>query len=83
MELRPLGNRVWVKRDDPEDASSIIVVPLSSDKSVTGTVLAAGIECECLKEGDRVMFPETAGITLKVDNEDVFLLIEDDIFATI
>jgi len=83
MEIRPLGNRVWVKRDDPEDLSSIIIVPSSNDKSVTGTVLSVGIECECLKEGDKVMFPETAGVTIKVDEEEVFLLKEDDIFATL
>ena len=83
MEIRPLGNRVWVERDDPEELSSLIVVPSSNDKSVTGTVLAVGSECECLKKGDRIMFPETAGVTIKEAGEEVFLVFEHDIFATI
>lgn len=82
MELKPLGKRVWVEKDEMPKASTIIAT-LDVDKSMTGTVLAVGPECESLKVGDRILFPENAGITSKVDGEEVFTLGEGEIFATI
>lgn len=82
MELKPLGKRCWVEKDEVPQASSIISIP-DENKSMTGVVLAAGPECDTLKEGDRILFPENAGITSKVDGTEVFTLGEGEIFATI
>lgn len=83
MDIKPLGKLVHVERDEPTQESELIVIPSSNVKSCTGTVLAVGADCECLKVGDKVMFPETAGLTRKVDGTELFLLHENDIFATI
>jgi len=82
MKIRPLGRRVWVEKDEAPKESQIIFTG-DTDKSMTGTVLAVGPEVESLKVGDRILFPENAGITSKVDGVKVFTLGEGEIFATI
>ena len=82
MEIKPLGRRVHVEKDETPPATTIISIP-DEDKSMTGIVLAAGPRVISLKVGDRILFPENAGITSKVDGQEVFTLGEDEIFATI
>lgn len=82
MNIKPLGKRCWVEKDEVPQASTIISIP-DQNKSMTGKVLAVGPECTSLKEGDRILFPENAGIVSKVDGVEVFTLGEGEIFATI
>ena len=82
MKVQPLGRRVHVEKDEIPPTSSIISIP-DEDKSMTGRVLAVGPRIISLKVGDRILFPENAGITSKVDGVEVFTLGEDEIFATI
>ena len=82
MKLKPLGRRIWVEKEEAPQESQTIYTG-EPDKSMTGIVLAAGPRVISLKVGDRILFPEGAGITSKIDGVEVFTLGEDEIFATI
>lgn len=82
MNIKPLGKRCWVEKDPAPTLSDIIAVTTETEKSVTGTVLAVGPECTHLEVGNRIMFPESVGVTQEVDKQEVFLISEDEIFAT-
>lgn len=68
MNIKPLGNRILVKQQTPEEVTaSGIVLPASSDKEkkTQGTIIAVGkgedIEKLGLKVGDTVVFGKYAG----------------------
>ncbi|AJK49625.1 co-chaperone GroES [Burkholderia plantarii] len=94
MSLRPLHDRVIVKRLDQETktASGIVLPDSAAEKPDQGEVLAVGpgrrdndgkrIEPD-LKVGDRVLFGKYAGQTVKVDNNELLVLREEDIFAVV
>ena len=94
MSLRPLHDRVIVKRLDQETkTSSGIVIPESAtEKPVQGEVIAVGpgkrdndgkrIEPD-LKVGERVLFGKYSGQQVKVDGTDLLVLREEDIVAVI
>jgi chaperonin GroES len=94
MELRPLNNRVIVKRVDNETVTKggIVIPDSAAEKPDQGTVLAAGkgIKDEHgnyipldVKVNDRVLFGKYAGTQIKVDGEDLLVLKEEEIFAVI
>ncbi|MBI0329480.1 co-chaperone GroES [Burkholderia plantarii] len=94
MSLRPLHDRVIVKRLDQETktASGIVLPDSAAEKPDQGEVLAVGpgrrdndgkrIDPD-LKVGDRVLFGKYAGQTVKVDNNELLVLREEDIFAVV
>ncbi|MGA3248388.1 MAG: co-chaperone GroES [Paraburkholderia sp.] len=94
MSLRPLHDRVIVKRLDQETkTSSGIVIPESAaEKPDQGEVLAVGpgkrdsdgkrIEPD-LKVGERVLFGKYSGQQVKVDGTDLLVLREEDIVAVV
>ena len=95
LKLRPLGSRVVVKGLDREEVtkSGIVLPDTAKEKPQEGKVLAVGpgdrhpdtgqrIPVE-LKEGDRVLFQKYAGTEFKLDSEDLLILSEKDILATI
>ena len=94
MSLRPLHDRVIVKRLDQETkTSSGIVIPDSAaEKPDQGEVLAVGpgrrdndgkrIEPD-LKVGERVLFGKYAGQAVKVDGNELLVLREDDVVAIV
>ena len=94
MSLRPLHDRVIVKRLDQETkTSSGIVIPDSAaEKPDQGEVLAVGpgrrdndgkrIEPD-LKVGERVLFGKYAGQAVKVDGNELLALREDDVVAVV
>ena len=94
MSLRPLHDRVIVKRLDQETkTSSGIVIPDSAaEKPDQGEVLAVGpgrrdndgkrIEPD-LKVGERVLFGKYAGQAVKVDGNELLVLREDDVVAVV
>ena len=94
MSLRPLHDRVIVKRLDQETkTSSGIVIPESAaEKPDPGEVLAVGpgkrdsdgkrIEPD-LKVGERVLFGKYSGQQVKVDGTDLLVLREEDIVAVV
>ena len=94
MKIRPLHDRVIVKRlDNERKTSSGIVIPESAaEKPDQGEVVAVGpgkrddhgklIAIE-LKVGDRVLFGKYAGQTVKIDGEEILVMREEDIMGVI
>lgn len=94
MALRPLRDRVIVKRLDNErkTASGIVIPESAAEKPDQGEVLAVGpgkqtedgkvLPCE-LKVGDKVLFGKYAGQAVKVDGEELLVIREDEILAVV
>ena len=91
MKLRPLADRVIVKRLENETttASGIVLPDNAAEKPDQGEVLAVGpgrVEdgktiAMTVKVGDTVLFGKYSGQTVKVDGEEVLVMKEDDLFA--
>ena len=93
MKLRPLADRVIVKRLENETttASGIVLPDNAAEKPDQGEVLAVGpgrVEdgktiALTVKVGDRVLFGKYSGQAVKVDGEEVLVMKEDDLFAVV
>lgn len=94
MKLRPLGDRVLVRREDAEEktAGGIIIPDTSKEKPSKGSVVAVGEGARDdkgnlipmnLKVGDKVFFTKWGGTELKVDDEELLIMKESDILAII
>ena len=94
MELRPLNDRVVVKRvdNDTQTKGGIIIPDTAAEKPDQGIVLAVGkgkkddagarIPLD-IKVNDRVLFGKYSGSQIKHKGDDLLVLKEDDIFAVI
>jgi chaperonin GroES len=94
MNLRPLHDRVIVKRLDNETktASGLVIPETAAEKPDQGEVLAVGtgkrddsgksIPMD-VKVGDRVLFGKYAGQTVKVDGNELLVMREEDIMAVV
>ena len=94
MNLRPLHDRVIVKRLDQETktASGIVIPEAAAEKPDQGEVLAVGpgkkddkgvtIAMD-VKVGDRILFGKYAGQTVKVDGNELMVMREEDIMAVL
>lgn len=89
MTVKPLGDRVLIKRLDAEEKTkSGIVLPGSAqEKPQMALVVAVGpgtdeVKME-VKEGDKVIFSKYAGNEIKVDGEDLILMSQKDILAIV
>jgi len=94
MNLRPLHDRVIVKRVEEERTSpgGIVIPDSAAEKPIRGEVLAVGNgkildsgEQKALdvKVGDKVLFGKYSGTEVKVDVEELLVMREDDIMAVI
>ncbi|MDY0329509.1 MAG: co-chaperone GroES [Thiomonas sp.] len=94
MKLRPLHDRVVVKRIEQETttASGIVIPGSAAEKPDQGEVLAVGpgkyddqgkLVAMAVKVGDRVLFGKYAGQTVKVDGDELMVMREDDLMAVI
>jgi chaperonin GroES len=94
MNLRPLHDRVIVKRLDQETktASGIVIPEAAAEKPDQGEVLAIGPgkrddkgvqNALDVKVGDRVLFGKYAGQTVKVDGQELLVMREEDIMAVL
>ena len=94
MNLRPLHDRVIIKRLDQESktASGIIIPDAAAEKPDQGEVLAIGpgkrdetgkLIALDVKVGDRVLFGKYAGQTVKVDGDELLVMREEDIMAVV
>ncbi len=92
MNLRPLSDRVVVKRMEEEKttAGGIFIPDSAKEKPAKGEILAIGegkradngsIMPMSVKVGDKVLFGKYAGQEVKVDGEDVLVMREDEIIA--
>ena len=94
MKIRPLHDRVIVKRMEEErtSAGGIVIPDSATEKPIKGEVLAVGNgkildsgEQRALdvKSGDKVLFGKYSGTEVKVDGEELLVMREDDIMAVI
>lgn len=94
MSLRPLHDRVIIKRVDQETktASGLVIPESAAEKPDQGEVLAVGpgkrdndgrrIEPD-LQVGQRVLFGKYAGQAVKVDGKELLVLREEDVIAVV
>jgi len=94
MKLRPLHDRVIVKRLEEEEKSrgGIIIPDTAKEKPQKGKILAVGqgrildngTKTEMsVKVGDKVLFGKYSGTEIKIEGEEHLILKEDDILAII
>ena len=94
MKLRPLHDRIIVKRIEEEDVTSggIIIPDTAKEKPQQGKVLTVGkgkilqngkANPMTVKKGDRVLFGKYAGNDVKIDGEEHLIMREDDILAVV
>jgi chaperonin GroES len=94
MKIRPLHDRVVIKRteEDTTSAGGIVIPDSASEKPSKGEVVAVGngkvldsgeIRALDLKVGDKVLFGTYSGTEVKVDQQDLHVMREDDIMAII
>jgi len=94
MNIRPLNDRILVKRVEEEEktAGGIIIPDSAKEKPAEGEIIAIGpgklndkgerIAID-LKVGDRVLFSKYGGTDVKLDGEDYLIMREDDILGVI
>ena len=94
MKLRPLHDRVIVKRMEEErvSAGGIVIPDNATEKPVRGEVIAVsngkvldsgdqrGLD---VKAGDTVLFGKYSGTEVKVEGEELLVMREDDVMAVI
>lgn len=94
MNLKPVQDRVFIKRDVEENVTSYgFVVPDSpNEKPATGVIVAVGdgkfgntgiIRPLSVKVGDKVMFSKVSGQNVKVDGEEFVTMREEEIIAVV
>jgi chaperonin GroES len=94
MKLRPLHDRVIVKRLDSErkTASGLVIPDSAGEKPDQGEVLAIGngkinddgkVRALAVKVGDKVLFGKYSGQTVKVEGEELLVMREEDIMAVV
>ena len=94
MNLRPLHDRIIVKRLDQETktASGIVLPDAAAEEPDQGEVLAVGngkvlengsVRALEVKVGDRVLFGKYSGQAVKVEGNEVLVMREEDIFAIV
>lgn len=95
MNIRPLHDRVIIKRTEAESKSAggIVLTGSAAEKSTRGEVLAVGngrvldngtVNAMSVKVGDKVIFNEGYGVkTEKLDGQEVLILSENDILAIV
>ena len=94
MKLRPLHDRILVKRLEEEQVTKggIIIPDSAKEKPIRGEVVAAGpgktaddgkLIAMGVAVGDTVIFNKYAGTEIKIEGEEQLIMREDDILAVI
>ncbi|MGA7864094.1 MAG: co-chaperone GroES [Stellaceae bacterium] len=94
MKLRPLQDRVLIRRVEPEakTAGGILIPDTAQEKPMEGEVVAVGpgVRSEDgqlhpldVKAGDRVLFGKWSGTEVKLDGEDLMIMKESDIMGVV
>ena len=92
MKLRPLHDRVIIKRLEEEEKTvgGIIIPDTAKEKPQQARVIAVGkgrtlengqVMPLTVKAGDRVLFGKYAGTEIKIDGDEHLIMREDDILA--
>jgi chaperonin GroES len=95
MKVRPLGDKILVKRAEAQSKteSGIYLPESAKDKPKEGMIVALGngnLNRDTgeylpftVKKGDRVIFSSYAGTEVKIDDEEMLIMTEDDILGVI
>jgi len=93
-KLRPLGDKILVKRVEAETKtkSGIVLPDSAKEKPKRGKVIAIGDGKRLdsgerapfsVKKGDEVLVTSYAGTEIKVDNEELLIMAEEDVLAIV
>jgi chaperonin GroES len=94
MKIRPLHDRVIVKRLEEErvSAGGIVIPDTAAEKPVQGKVVAVGkgkiledgsVRALDVKVGDKILFGKYSGTEVKVDGDELVVMREEDVMAVI
>ena len=94
MKIRPLHDRVLVRRIDAEEKTvgGIIIPDTAKEKPMEGEILSAGpgargedgrVHALDVKAGDRILFGKYAGTEVTVDGDELIILKESDIMGVL
>ncbi len=94
MKIRPLHDRVVVKRMEEErtSAGGIVIPDSATEKPAEGEVIAVGngkvndagkVRALDVKVGDKVLFGKYSGTEIKIDGNEVLIMREEDILGVI
>ena len=94
MKLRPLHDRVIIKRLEAEtkSAGGIVIPDAATEKPIKGEVIAVGngkiledgkVRPLAVKAGDKVLFGKYSGTEVKVDGQELLVMREEDLMAVI
>ncbi|RZB30610.1 MAG: chaperonin GroES [Desulfobacteraceae bacterium Eth-SRB1] len=94
MKLRPLHDRILVKRveEEKQTKGGIIIPDTATEKPIEGNVVAVGkgkvgddgktIALD-VKKGDRILFGKYGGTDVKIDGVEYLIMREDDVLGII
>ncbi len=94
MKIRPLQDRILVKRLDSEEKTKggIIIPDSAKEKPSEGKIVAVGagkilddgkVQPLDVKKGDKVLFSKYGGTEVEVDGEEHLIIREDDILGVL
>ena len=94
MSIRPLQDRVVVRRTEEEtkSAGGIVIPDSAAEKPSQGEVIAVGpgkkldngsIQGVDLNVGDKILFGQYAGSTVKLDGEELLIMSESEVFGVV
>ncbi len=94
MKIRPLHDRVVVRRleEETKTAGGIVLPDSAAEKPSQGEVLAIGpgkalddgsVRAPDVKVGDKIIFGQYGGSTVKVDGEELLIMNESEIFGVL
>ena len=94
MSIRPLHDRVVVSRmeEETKSAGGIYIPDSAAEKPSQGEVVAVGpgkkmddgnVQAMGVKVGDKILFGQYAGSTVKIDGDELLIMNESEIFGVI
>jgi chaperonin GroES len=94
MKIRPLGDRILVKRvkEEEKNKGGIIIPDTAKEKPQEGKVVAVGkgkmteqgkLVPPDVKAGEKILFGKYSGSDVRIDGEEHLILREDDILGVI
>ncbi|MBL4827230.1 MAG: co-chaperone GroES [Spongiibacteraceae bacterium] len=94
MKIRPLYDRIVVRRNEEEETSSggIILSGSAKEKPNQGEIVAIGegklldsgeVRALAVKVGDQVIFGQYGGNTITIEGEELIIMSESEIFGVV
>jgi len=85
LKVEALGNRVLMRRDDPEKVTEggIILSPGAQEHPLEAEIFGVGEDCLHLKVGDKVLVPPHAGTSVMLRGNGFIIMSEDEVMVRI